>query len=223
MSSTDSVVQLLNQILAELRVVHDENKALKDQLTALQSVPASKPRGKAASSNPVGVGANGQPEKKFPNNTIVWLKAKANEDPNFLPQLLGQSNYDSFALKYAAEIKNEDPKEQPGKLAEKVWKDLGALADNSPHPPSKDFAVKMTDHLRKTWKAEKTAWEAAQPTALTQSTTGTIMPDTPALVTPQMQTLSFDSPVLSQPLLTPVSFSLPLVQPIGASAFRLGA
>lgn len=215
MASLDSVVQLLTQVLAELRVVHDENKSLKDQLTALQNVPVSKPRGKAASATPVGVGANGQVEKKFPNNTVVWLKAKANEDPTFLPQLIGQANFDNFAVKYDAELKNEDPKEKAGKLAEKIWKDMGALSENSPNPQTKEFSSRMAEHLRKTWKAEKTAWENAHPV----QSTGNVIPDTPVLATPQMQTLSFDAPTLSQP----VQFSIPLLQPVGATQIRFSA
>lgn len=223
MASLDSVVQLLTQVLAELRVVHDENKSLKDQLTALQNVPVSKPRGKAASATPLAVGANGQVEKKFPNNTVVWLKAKCNEDSNFLPQLIGQTNFNNFAIKYEAELKNEDPKEKSGKLGEKIWKDMQAFAENSPNPDTKDFSSKMTEHLRKAWKTEKTAWEASHPAQPTQPASGTVIPDTPVLATPQMQTLSFDTPALSQPLLTPVSFSLPLLQPVGVSPIKMGA
>ena len=220
-SPLDPVVQLLNQALVELRVCHDDNKALKEQLTQLQSqvsalqAVASAPkatRGKPASS-PVGVAANNKNEVKFAPNTVVWLRNKATTDPNFMVQLVSQNNYDTFVKKYedAGELKDVAPADRPGKIAEKIWKSLGELSENSNHPKSKEFAVNTIEFLRKTWKAEKDAFNAQHSTS-PAATSGPVVPDTPVLTTPvtsALPDLTFASG-LTQPLVQPVSLNLPL-------------
>lgn len=210
MTSLDTVVQLLNQLVLDNKGLKEQLTAVEKQLAALQSAPVSRPRGKAPSTTPVGVTTNGHVEPKFPIHTVAWLKVKTHEDPTFLQQIIGSTNYDRFVQKYEADLKTDDPKERASKLAEKIWKDMQALGESCPEPATKEFAAKMTKHLRDSWRKERDAWDAAHPTtaAPAAATGAVVVPDTPV-----MQVLEQSS--LVQPLLTPMPLQMPLLQPVG--------
>jgi len=92
---------------------------------------------------------------RFPSNTIVWLEAKVCDDAKFFPSLIGLGNYENFKIKYQNELVDcADESDERVTLIRPIWKDLGALADNSPHPQTKDFAINIINYLRQQWKAD---------------------------------------------------------------------
>ncbi len=213
----DSVVQLLNQALVELRVCHDDNKALKEQLSQLQvqvsavQNAAPKSRGtKTAASSHVGV-ANAVPKSAFPPNTVVWLRAKCAADPNYLVPILGQGNFNNFVKKFedAGDLKGLEGSARDSKIGERIWKYLGELSEIEGQSKNKDFANHTLEFLRKSWKAEKTAFEAANPTSVAPAatTSGTIVPDTPVMTSPVVPQLDTG---LTQPLVQQLTMNLPL-------------
>lgn len=215
----ESVAQLVNQVLLVNKTMEERLAQMQAQLAALQVASAPKPRGRSSSSTPVGVDGASQSASKFANNTVVWIKRRATEDPSFMPNILGQENYDRFVGKYVqtGEFKDVDAKDLPGKYAEKIWKDLGVLAEKCDIVETKKFSVNTVAYLRKTWKDEKTAYEASHTSSTAVSapvTNGVIVPDTPTVVSSQL--LQLDQPQQThafQPVFQPLPVMLPLTQP----------
>lgn len=199
MASLDSVVQLLQQLTLKV-------ESVQAQLTALQNVPAPKSRSKSSSTTPVGMGGDGQTEKKYPINTLAWIKEQCAITPDFFKQYLNE-HYDTLVATHFDELKNEDPKTYPIKLGEKLWKDIKTLCD------SKDVATKtsantVSELVTDLWRKGKLAWQAAHPAA-------------PSAGVPALQAL--ETPVLTQPLLPTMSFQLPSMPPAGVTVLNLKA
>ena len=215
----ESVAQLVNQVLLVNKTMEERLAQMQAQLAALQVAAAPKPRGKSSSSTPVGVDGASQSASKFPNNTVVWIKRRASEDPNFMSNILGQENYDRFVNKYiqTGEFKDVESKDLAGKYAEKIWKDLGVLAEKCDIVETKKFAVNTVAYLRKTWKEEKTAHDAAHASSTPASapaTNGVIVPDTPTIVTsPLLQLDQTQQAPAFQPVFQPLPVMLSLTQP----------
>jgi hypothetical protein len=225
-ATLESVQSLLLQVLAEGRAQREENKALREevaslkaQLTANQVAQASstarKTRSSTTTSTHIGTDATtGQASQapKFPSNTVLWVKDKAANDPNFLPQKMTPGNYNSMEAKHADKLKDiTSESDRRKRLAEIIWKELNELAEKSIHAETKEFATKLIEHLRKEWKDEKLAHEAQHPKAAPQATSGVLVPDLAVMNAPAM---TLTAPADQFSLVTPLNLSLSLVSPV---------
>jgi hypothetical protein len=130
-----------------------------------------------------------------------------------------ENNYRSMESKYAEKVKDLEGAERRKKLAEYIWKDLNDLSERSTHLDTKDFATKLLEFLRKTWKDEKDAWNKSHPTTATPTQNGVLMPDQTVLVQ-SMQAMQLTQPVLTFPgsdsaLVQPLSLNL-VGSPLGS-------
>lgn len=211
--SLDAVLQLLQQLNLKL-------DGLKDQVTALQNVPATKSRTKPSSTTPVGMGANGQQEKKYPINTLAWIKQECAANPAFFKTYIGDY-YDKLAARHAEELKNENQDVYHVKLGEKIWKDLKTLCASS-DPETKQSSSQIVENLSNHWRAGKISYQATHPSSVVatpvEAPEGGLK-----FQTPQLPTLPLDTPLLAQSLIPPMSFQLPVMSPVGVSALNLKA
>lgn len=208
MSSVQDLVALLNQALTELRLCHEENKGLQSQLTSLQaqvtavqttlSTPKTRST-KASTSSHVGVSTNSSDEVRFPTNTVSWMKYKVAQDPKFLINVLSQTNYDKFVKRYEDnnELKDIAPADRNTKICEKVWKTLGDLSSQEGDSLSKEFANKILNVLRKSWKEERDGLATPAPAPAADGSAATT-------------TLPGLDNLLTQPLVATPAVTLPL-------------
>ena len=176
-----------------------------EKIAALQvAQTTSRPRKTTtAGSTPAAVDAQtGQPVEKFPSNTILWLKKKAAEDPSFLPGIVSQTNYNAIETKHAADLAGLADVERRKKMAQKVWTELGELAEKSSNVQTRDHSAKLIKWFKDTWTTERNAFKAANPVPLVAPVSGsvnggTLIPDTPV----------FTQPLLTAPTVTTSGFN----------------
>jgi hypothetical protein len=220
-SSMDVLLNALSQLtlkvdnLTALAVSQSEKIA---SLQAAQSAPRTSRKSATVTSTPAGVDATtGQPVEKFPSNTILWLKKKAAENPKFLPSILSQPNYDAIEKKHAKELEGLTEVERAKKMAQKVWTELGELAEKASHVETRDHSAKLIKFFKDTWTAEKNAYKAANPTVAAPPTApgvatqqgGVLVPDTPVFVQPLVATPS----ITLQPFAVPEVQAAPVAYP----------
>lgn len=190
-----SLVTKVDDLTALAVAQNDKITALTNLVTSLQ-LTQSAPRTRkptTAGSTAAGIDAQtGQPTEKFPANTILWLKKKAAENPRFLPDVLSEANYKAIEAKHATELAGLSDVDRRRKMAQKVWVDLGELAERATHVETRDHALKLMKWLKDSWTAEKNAFKNSVPT-----------------VNVTTETLVADAPIFTQPLVSAPSVVLP--------------
>lgn len=100
------------------------------------------------------------PNRRFPSNTITWLKEKVVEDEKYLPSIMGQNHYDEFIRKIEPELKSEGPSDETGrrkKIAHKLWTELNFLSESF-DSETRELATTTIKFFRTGWRDERDAF-----------------------------------------------------------------
>lgn len=204
--SAEAVAQL-TQLVQQLHVKLDSVQA---QLNAVQTAQVAKSRSSKTTTTAVGLGSNGQPEQKYPNNTLAFVRQQCSATNDFFKQYLNDY-YPSMVERHKNELPAPDSKDYQVKLGEFLWKDLKEL-EKDKDPDTKKSASAVIKKVEDTWRTGKAAFNAAKvaavPTPAPTEVHGLVAP-----VPVQTQTLHLDNPALTQPLVTPMTFQLPSLAP----------
>ena len=166
MTTTNSYEALLAAFNALAAKVDLTNEKV-DRLTALAVENASKPKAKstkvgASSSNPVGLDpSTGEPEKKFPSNTINWIKYKVVKDNNFLKNVLGAA-YAKLESKHSETLKSKNltGDAYQRQLAQLIWTDIVNNSKNAGSEEVKKQCLILIQWFKNSWVKENDAFNA---------------------------------------------------------------
>lgn len=199
-AKVDSLVAL-NQSQRELIV---SLQTAVQALQAMQSAPRATRKSANNSSTPAGVDpATGQTTEKPPTNTVSFLKKKAVEDPNYLPSIITQTNYDNIEHKYASELVGLSEVDKRKKMAQKVWTELGKLTEQAPTQSGRDSAVRLLKYFKDSWTKEKSSAPTDKAAAPASSTANGV---TNGVTVPELTT--FTQPLLATPTIALQPFTV---------------
>ncbi len=190
--SAEAIAQL-TQLVQQLHLKLDSVQA---QLNAVQTAQAAKSRSSKTTTTTVGLGSNGQPELKYPNNTLAFVRQQCATNTDFFKQYVG-SYYQGMIDRHKDKLPAPDSKDYQVKLGELLWKDLKEMEKNN-DPETKRSASAVIKKVEETWRAGKASFNAAKAASTSPSTDvehGLVAP-----VPVQSQTLRLDTPALVQPL-----------------------
>lgn len=166
-NSYDALLTLYNTLVGKVDSLTDQVARLTEQVSKISlwtSENASKPKAKSSKapggSNPVGLDpSTGEPEKKFPSNTINWIKYKVVKDNNFLKNVLRDA-YPKLESKHAETLKSKNltGDAYQRQLAQLIWTDIVNNSKNAGSEEVKKQCLFLIKWFKDTWTKENEAF-----------------------------------------------------------------